>query len=174
MTVKDEYEYLKTELMIQLSDATTLCALDGPFGFKLPKEEEEDYFPLGTEARLVTKKAFIIFDNTYKKIRLYPTEEFIQILRETAEDIYKDYKKSVMEAYVKQQLCFKEQDYLVYDTYIDSFINKLKEHVEPYIKELDNLTPEQVEKEINMKDKVKEAEDKSLIKFNKDNPNGLF
>ena len=79
MTVKDEYEYLKTDLMIRLSETTEACNLDCPFNFRFSKEEENKFLPRGTMGRLAVKRAFIILDNTYKKVRLYPTDEFINI-----------------------------------------------------------------------------------------------
>ncbi len=174
MTIKDEYEYLKTELMVKLTDVTNICNLDCPFGVQFTQEEEKKYLPKTSKARVLAKKAFIILDNTYKKVRLYPVDEFIDIFVEAVNDTLSDFKRNVMEAYLEEQSRFAEKDYIEYDKYIDSLIEKIKSATEPYVKQLKELTPADIEREIAMKDKVKKAEDDSLIKIDETNPKGLF
>ena len=163
MTIKDEYEYLKTELMVKLTDVTNICNLDCPFGVQFTQEEEKKYLPKTSKARVLAKKAFIILDNTYKKVRLYPVDEFIDIFVEAVNDTL-----------FEEQSRFAEKDYIEYDKYIDSLIEKIKSATEPYVKQLKELTPADIEREIAMKDKVKKAEDDSLIKIDETNPKGLF
>lgn len=174
MTVKEELEYLKTEFMINMSDATRESNLDAPFELKFSLEEEQNFLPRGAKARLVLKHAFIILDNTYKKVRLYPTDDFIEAFEETLEDTCNDLKRNIMEAYLQEQLYFPNTDYVGYDKYTDELIVRIKDHAAPYIEKLRKLTPEEVEMEIKMKDRVKKAEEASLIHFDYKNPKGLF
>ena len=174
MTVKDELEYLKTELMVKMSDASRTSNLDAPFDIKFSPEEERFYIPRGAKVRIVLKRAFIILDNTYKKVRLYPTEDFIEIFEETVNDTCDDLKRNIMEAYLQEQLCFPNIDYISYDKYTDELISRIKDSTKPYVEELNGLTPEEVELEIKRKDKTKAAEENSLRHFDSSNPKGLF
>ena len=174
MTVKDEYEYLKTDLIIRLSEATEVCNLDCPFNFHFSKEEEKKFLPRGTMARLAVKKAFIILDNTYKKARLYPTDEFITIFKEVVEDVLKDMLTSAFAANKQDRIFFRQCSEEEFEEYIKELVPKIKKSIEPYIKELEKLTPEDIEREIKIKDKVKKAKQERLIQGDDGNKGELF
>ena len=174
MTVKDEYEYLKTDLMIRLSETTEACNLDCPFNFRFSKEEENKFLPRGTMGRLAVKRAFIILDNTYKKVRLYPTDEFINIFKETMEDIFKDMTSSALSANKQDRLFFRQCSEEEFEEYIKELIPRIKDAIKPYIEELEKLTPEDVEREIKIKDKVKKAKQERLIQGDDGNKGELF
>lgn len=110
MTLRDEYEYLKSELMVELADATVMCNLDFPFDFKISKEEEDRYFIRGVQTRLATKKSMIILDNTYKKCRLFPSEETVKTFIEARDGILEDYKKDVMTAFNSELWRYRDDD----------------------------------------------------------------
>lgn len=158
MGLREEYEYLKQELMVRLTDATNMCALEFPFDFKISKEEEDRYFMRGVSTRLATKKSMIILENTYKKIRLFPSKEMADTFRETMDGILSDWKKDVSDAYEFDSWRFKHDDAVSYSEYIDKLAERIKEAAEPYAKMIEKLTPEDIEKEIKAKEKFIESE----------------
>lgn len=157
MTIRDEYEYLKTELMVKLTDVTVMCNLDFPFDLRIPKEEESRYFIRGVQTRLATKKSMIILDNTYKKVRLFPGDDIVQVYTETQDEILEAYKKDVMTAFTFETWRFMHDDYASYEKYIDSLIERIKEASKPYIEELAKLTPKDIEREIAQKDALNKS-----------------
>lgn len=173
MSVKEEYEYLKTELMIRLSETTAACKLDCPFNFYFSKDEEDKYLPWGSMARLAVKRAFIILDNTYKKVRLYPTDEFIQYFQEAENDVYTEMKQNILDAGPEDRVFFQKctEEELV--EYTDELIKRIRNTLTPYIEELKKLTPEDVEREIRLKEKLKKAENTRIIQTKKGG-SGLF
>lgn len=163
MTIREEYEYLKTELMVKLTDTTTMCNLDFPFDFKIDKEEEDRYFIRGTQTRLATKKSMIIIDNTYKKVRLFPSADIVDTFVEALNDILKDWKKDVIDAYFTEEWRFKKDSVETYSAYIDSLIIKIKEASKPYVEALAKLTPEDIEKEVKAKEALRKTENTRLL-----------
>ena len=174
MTLREEYEDLKSELVVRLSDATVMCNLDFPFDFKLTKEEERRYFIRGTRTRLATKKAMIILDNTYKKCRLFPSDETVQNFIELQDDIFQEYKETVMAAYKIESWRYRRDDAESYAAYIDSLIERIKEVSKGYVEILKKLTPKDIEREIKIKDRLKEKENKNFLEAARKNKKGLF
>ncbi|MDO5437179.1 MAG: hypothetical protein Q4F80_03165 [bacterium] len=175
MTIRDEYEYLKMELMVTLADATPMCNLDFPFDFKISEEEENRYFIRGTKTRLETKKSMIILDNTYRKVRLFPSEEIAQSFKETLDGILDDYKKIVTDAFIEEKWRFRDDDVESFANYIDTLISRFKEAAVPYIETLKTLKQEDIEREIKAKDNLKKAEENSSLKKRvEENKKGLF
>ncbi len=176
MTIRDEYEYLKTELMVRLTDTTTMCNLDFPFDLKISTEEEDKYFLRGTKARLATKKSMIILENTYKKIHLFPSKEMAQTFVETRDDILKDWKKDVLDAFMEEDWRFNKVTIEAYEQYIDSLAVKIKQASAPYVKLLSTLTQADIEREIEAKDKLYKTENQTVLRKSEkdDNGSGLF
>ena len=176
MTIREEYEYLKTELMVRLQDTTVMCKLEFPFDFKISKDEENRYFMRGFKTRLATKKSMIILENTFKKIRLFPSDEMAKIFEETRDGILKDYKKDVLDAFMEEKWRFRDDDIDSYAKYIDSLIVKLKQASKPYVKIIKTLKQEDIEREIEAKDKLKKSKDETSlhVSANKENKKGLF
>lgn len=174
MTIKDEYEYLKTDLMIRLSEATSVGNIEPKFGVIIPKDEEDKYLPRGSRARLAVKRAFIILDNTYKKVRLYPTDEFIKVFEETENDVYKELKENMLSAGAEDRILLNRCTEEEFEKYTNELINRIKGALTPYFKELERLTPEDIEKELKIKENIKKADEERLIRFDENNPNGLF
>ncbi len=162
MTLRDEYEYLKSELMVELTDATVMCNLVFPFEFQISEEEENKHFIRGTQTRLATKKSMIILDNTYKKCRLFPSDDIEATFIEARDGILEDYKKDVMTAYNLESWRYLE-DADTYLDYINTLVERIKEASVKYIEILKNLTPEDIEKEIKTKDKIKEQEHTTFL-----------
>ena len=174
MTLRDEYEYLKSELMVELADATVMCNLDFPFDFKISKEEEDRYFIRGVQTRLATKKSMIILDNTYKKCRLFPSEETVKTFIEARDGILEDYKKDVMTAFNSELWRYRDDDEKSYFEYISNLAERIKEASNKYVEILRNLKPEDIEKEIKAKDKLKKTEDSNFLQNAAKNKKGLF
>ncbi len=175
MTIREEYEYLKTELMVMLHDTTVMCKLDFPFEFKISKKEEDRYFMRGFKTRLATKKSMIILDNTYRKIRLFPSAEMAKIFEETVDGILKDFKKDVMDAFMDEKWRFRDDDYDSYAKYIDSLTSKIKNAAKPYAKKIKSLKQEDIEREINEKDTIKRTQQEEVhATIDKNNRKGLF
>lgn len=174
MTLRDEYEYLKSELMVELADATVMCNLDFPFDFKISKEEEDRYFIRGVQTRLATKKSMIILDNTYKKCRLFPSEETVKTFIEARDGILEDYKKDVMTAFNSELWRYRDDDEKSYFEYISNLAERIKEASNKYVEILRNLKPEDIEKEIKAKDKLKKAENTNFLQNAAKNTKGLF
>lgn len=173
MTVKDEYEYLKTELMIKLADVTPACKLDCPFDFHFSKEEEDKFLPKGGQLRVAVKKAFIILDNTYKKVRLYPTDEFIEIFEETKKDIFEDLKAASKNISEEDKIFLYKCSTDEIEEYIKELVDRISKTLESFVLELKKLTPEDVEREIKIKDKVAKST-KNPIDIDDKDPKGLF
>ncbi len=174
MTLRDEYEYLKSELMVELADATVMCNLDFPFDLKIPKEEEDRYFIRGVQTRLATKKSLIILENTYKKCRLFPGDETVKTFIEARDGILEDYKKDVMTAFNFETWRYKNDDAESYAKYIDSLIERIKQASNKYIEIMKNLKPEDIEKEIKAKDKLRKTENTNFLQKAAQNKKGLF
>lgn len=174
MTLRDEYEYLKSELMVELADATVMCNLDFPFDFKISKEEEDRYFIRGVQTRLATKKSMIILDNTYKKCRLFPSEETVKTFIEARDGILEDYKKDVMTAFNSELWRYRDDDEKSYFEYISNLAERIKEASNKYVEILRNLKPEDIEKEIKAKDKLKKTENSNFLQNAAKNKKGLF
>ena len=174
MTLRDEYEYLKSELMVELADATVMCNLDFPFDFKISKEEEDRYFIRGVQTRLATKKSMIILDNTYKKCRLFPSEETVKTFIEARDGILEDYKKDVMTAFNSELWRYRDDDEKSYFEYISNLAERIKEASNKYVEILRNLKPEDIEKEIKAKDKLKKTENSNFLQNAAKNTKGLF
>lgn len=174
MTLRDEYEYLKSELMVELADATVMCNLDFPFDFKISKEEEDRYFIRGVQTRLATKKSMIILDNTYKKCRLFPSEETVKTFIEARDGILEDYKKDVMTAFNSELWRYRDDDEKSYFEYINNLAERIKEASNKYVEILRNLKPEDIEKEIKAKDKLKKTENTNFLQNAAKNTKGLF
>ena len=174
MTLRDEYEYLKSELMVELADATVMCNLDFPFDFKISKEEEDRYFIRGVQTRLATKKSMIILDNTYKKCRLFPSEETVKTFIEARDGILEDYKKDVMTAFNSELWRYRDDDEKSYFEYISNLAERIKEASNKYVEILRNLKPEDIEKEIKTKDKLKKTENTNFLQNAAKNTKGLF
>ncbi|HIT55637.1 TPA: hypothetical protein IAA92_05210 [Candidatus Galligastranaerophilus intestinigallinarum] len=174
MTLRDEYEYLKSELMVELADATVMCNLDFPFDFKISKEEEDRYFIRGVQTRLATKKSMIILDNTYKKCRLFPSEETVKTFIEARDGILEDYKKDVMTAFNSELWRYRDDDEKSYFEYISNLAERIKEASNKYVEILRNLKPEDIEKEIKAKDKLKKTENTNFLQNAAKNTKGLF
>ncbi len=174
MTIREEYENLKTELIVRLADATTMCALEFPFDLEISKEEETRYFIRGANTRLATKKSMIILDNTYKKVRLFPSDDIADIFIEARDGILEDYKKDVMDAYNGEKYTFMEDTLETYSAYIDSLISKIKEASKPYIEKLKTLTKQDIEKEIDAKDKLLNLSVKANSTINSEDKKELF
>lgn len=174
MTLRDEYEYLKSELMVELADATVMCNLDFPFDFKISKEEEDRYFIRGVQTRLATKKSMIILDNTYKKCRLFPSEETVKTFIEARDGILEDYKKDVMTAFNSELWRYRDDDEKSYFEYISNLAERIKEASNKYVEILRNLKPEDIEKEIKAKDKLKKTENTNFLQDAAKNKKGLF
>ncbi len=174
MTLRDEYEYLKSELMVELADATVMCNLDFPFDFKISKEEEDRYFIRGVQTRLATKKSMIILDNTYKKCRLFPSEETVKTFIEARDGILEDYKKDVMTAFNSELWRYRDDDEQSYFEYISNLAERIKEASNKYVEILRNLKPEDIEKEIKAKDKLKKTENTNFLQNAAKNKKGLF
>ncbi len=174
MTLRDEYEYLKSELMVELADATVMCNLDFPFDFKISKEEEDRYFIRGVQTRLATKKSMIILDNTYKKCRLFPSEETVKTFIEARDGILEDYKKDVMTAFNSELWRYRDDDEKSYFEYISNLAERIKEASNKYVEILRNLKPEDIEKEIKAKDKLKKTENTNFLQNAAKNKKGLF
>lgn len=174
MTLRDEYEYLKSELMVELADATVMCNLDFPFDFKISKEEEDRYFIRGVQTRLATKKSMIILDNTYKKCRLFPSEETVKTFIEARDGILEDYKKDVMTAFNSELWRYRDDDEKSYFEYISNLAERIKEASNKYVEILRNLKPEDIEKEIKAKDKLKKTESTNFLQNAAKNTKGLF
>ena len=174
MTLRDEYEYLKSELMVELADATVMCNLDFPFDFKISKEEEDRYFIRGVQTRLATKKSMIILDNTYKKCRLFPSEETVKTFIEARDGILEDYKKDVMTAFNSELWRYRDDDEKSYFEYISNLAERIKEASNKYVEILRNLKPEDIEKEIKAKDKLKKTENANFLQNAAKNTKGLF
>ena len=174
MTLRDEYEYLKSELMVELADATVMCNLDFPFDFKISKEEEDRYFIRGVQTRLTTKKFMIILDNTYKKCRLFPEDETIKTFIEARDGILDDYKKDVMKAFNSESWRYREDNEESYLEYINGLIDRIREASDHYVDILKKLTPEDIEREIKAKDKLKKNENNNFLQNAAKNEKGLF
>ena len=174
MTLRDEYEYLKSELMVELADATVMCNLDFPFDFKISKEEEDRYFIRGVQTRLATKKSMIILDNTYKKCRLFPSEETVKTFIEARDGILEDYKKDVMTAFNSELWRYRDDDEKSYFEYISNLAERIKEASNKYVEILRNLKPEDIEREIKAKDKLKKTENTNFLQNAAKNKKGLF
>lgn len=174
MTLRDEYEYLKSELMVELADATVMCNLDFPFDFKISKEEEDRYFIRGVQTRLATKKSMIILDNTYKKCRLFPSEETVKTFIEARDGILEDYKKDVMTAFNSELWRYRDDDEKSYFEYISNLAERIKKASNKYVEILRNLKPEDIEKEIKAKDKLKKTENTNFLQNAAKNKKGLF
>lgn len=174
MTLRDEYEYLKSELMVELADATVMCNLDFPFDFKISKEEEDRYFIRGVQTRLATKKSMIILDNTYKKCRLFPSEETVKTFIEARDGILEDYKKDVMTAFNSELWRYRDDDEKSYFEYISNLAERIKEASNKYVEILRNLKPEDIEKEIKAKDKLKKTENTNFLQNAAKNKKSLF
>ena len=174
MTLRDEYEYLKSELMVELADATVMCNLDFPFDYKISKEEEDRYFIRGVQTRLATKKSMIILDNTYKKCRLFPSEETVKTFIEARDGILEDYKKDVMTAFNSELWRYRDDDEKSYFEYISNLAERIKEASNKYVEILRNLKPEDIEKEIKAKDKLKKTENTNFLQNAAKNKKGLF
>jgi len=174
MTLRDEYEYLKSELMVELTDATVMCNLDFPFDFKIPSEEENKYFIRGAQTRLATKKAIIILDNTYKKCRLFPSEETAETFAEIRDDILKDYKTEVIKAYNQESWRFFGLSTETFSEYIDTLIDRIKEASKKYIETIKNLTPDDIAREIKQIDKIRQQENTTYFNIETQNKKGLF
>jgi len=174
MTLRDEYEYLKSELMVELADATVMCNLDFPFDFKISKEEEDRYFIRGVQTRLATKKSMIILDNTYKKCRLFPSEETVKTFIEARDGILEDYKKDVMTAFNSELWRYRDDDEKSYFEYNSNLAERIKEASNKYVEILRNLKPEDIEKEIKAKDKLKKTENTNFLQNAAKNKKGLF
>lgn len=174
MTLRDEYEYLKSELMVELADATVMCNLDFPFDFKISKEEENRYFIRGVQTRLSTKKFMIILENTYKKCRLFPSDETVKTFIEARDGILEDYKKDVLKAFEAESWRYRDDNAETYMEYINGLADRLKEASDHYVDILKNLKPEDIEREIKAKDKLKKAENTNFLQNAAKNKKGLF
>ncbi len=175
MTIRDEYEYLKTELMVKLADVTVMCSLDFPFDFKLSKDEENRYFIRGVQSRVATKKSMIILDNTYKKVRLFPGNDIVQIYTETQNEILADYKKDVMMAFSLESWRYMNDDYESYEKFIDELIVRIKDASAPFIEELGKLTQKDIDMEISSKEALnKSMQGSNLFAVDMQNMKGLF
>ncbi|MCD8025017.1 MAG: hypothetical protein LUE64_05735 [Candidatus Gastranaerophilales bacterium] len=158
MTIREKYEYLKSDLMVRLTDATVMCELSFPFDFTISKDEENRYFIRGAKTRLALKKAMIIIDNTYQKIRLFPSEENAQEFKEALDDILKDVKDTVIKAFINEEWRFRHDDLESYTEYIDSLIAGFREASVPFIEKLKELTQDDILAEIEAEDNLKKLE----------------
>ena len=166
MTIREEYEDLKLELTVKLADTTEVCKLDFPFDFKISKEDEDRYFLKGLRTRVTTKKMGIMLDNAYKKVRLFPSKDIAKIYIETRDGILNDYRKNVLAAYNVEPYRFDDSEE-VFMEYIETLIQGITEATKPYIEKLKTLTQEDIDREIEAKDKLKKAGESPLSLDNK-------
>jgi len=152
MTLRDEYETLKSELVVKLTDTTVLCDLTFPYKFTITDEEEDKYLRKGTEARRATKRAMIIIDNAYKKCWLLPSKETAKDFHKMQNDILNDYKKKAIKAYDSESWRFIEADKNDFVSFVDDLISRIKEASKPYVEKLKTMPQEEVERKIEDKD----------------------
>lgn len=159
MSIRDEYEILKSELVVKLTETNMLSDLIFPYNFTIPEEEEKRYLLRGLETRTTTQRANVILDNTYKKCRLLPSKETAKDFIKIQNEILADYKKKVIKSFQNEEFRFLNDDKDSFAVYIDSLIERIKEASKPYIEKLKTMTEEDVEKEIADKNA-------SLVPFN--------
>ena len=116
----------------------------------------------------------IILDNTYKKCRLFPSEETVKTFIEARDGILEDYKKDVMTAFNSELWRYRDDDEKSYFEYISNLAERIKEASNKYVEILRNLKPEDIEKEIKAKDKLKKTENTNFLQNAAKNTKGLF
>lgn len=174
MDVREEYENLKQELLVRLTDVTPMCSLDLPFGIRVLKEDEDRYLPRGTSARLATKKAFIILENAYKKIRLFPEEDIVDLFQEAFDGILVDWICDVMSAYRNEKRRFGKVNEPEMENYLKKLRDQIVKDIEPYIEELRNLKPEDIKAELKSRDVQTETMNMTNFQYDPNSKDGLF
>lgn len=155
MTIRDEYETLKTELVVKLTDTTVMCDFTFPFNFALSEEEENQFLFKGLETRRTTQRAMLIIDNTYRKCWLLPSAETAKDFSKIQNDILNDYKKKAIKAFDEESWRYTQITKDEFSKFIEEFIKRIKEASKPYIKKLETLSQEEVEKLVEEKEKEK-------------------
>ena len=93
---------------------------------------------------------------------------------EARDGILEDYKKDVLKAFEAESWRYRDDNAETYMEYINGLADRLKEASDHYVDILKNLKPEDIEREIKAKDKLKKTENTNFLQNAAKNKKGLF
>ena len=152
MTIREEYENLKLELVAALEDASVMSVIECPFGYNITSEMNDNFFKYGSYLRQDTQRAMVLIENSYQKSRLFPGDETADLFIEAMEQIISDFRENAQNAYKDDPFYFADYSPAKFNQTLENFINDIKEASKPYVEKIRTTTQHEIELEVKARD----------------------
>lgn len=133
---REQFENLSRELLGRLNDVNRQSELFFPFDYILPVEIEEKYFPKGSILRGIMIRNMVIIDNSFKKLKIFPTHDVAVTYIETQKELLNEWIEQSIESFKKTYIKADKKEFDEFKKVLSGIENDINTASMPVIKEV--------------------------------------